>query len=45
MNESFVASIKMITGEEVLCEVMPSEEEGQEFYVFQTPSSLMRALR
>lgn len=37
MNESFVASIKMITGEEVLCEVMPSEEEGQEFYVFQNP--------
>jgi len=37
MNESFVASVKMITGEEVLCEVMPGEEEGQEFYIFQNP--------
>lgn len=37
MNESFIASVKMITGEEVLCEVMPGEEEGQEFYIFQNP--------
>lgn len=37
MNESFIATIKMITGEEVLCEVMATEESGQDFFLLSNP--------
>ena len=37
MSEPFIASIKMVTGEEVLCEVMPTEENGSEFFVISNP--------
>ena len=37
MSEPFIATIKMITGEEVLCEVMPTEENGSEFFVISNP--------
>ena len=37
MNDPFFATIKMITGEEVLSEVVVTEEHGVEFYVFKDP--------
>jgi hypothetical protein len=37
MNEPFVASVKMITGEEVLCEVMLTEENGEELFLVSNP--------
>ncbi len=37
MKDPFIATVKMITGEEVLCEVMPSEEGGQEFFLISNP--------
>ncbi len=37
MTDPFIATVKMITGEEVLCEVMPSEEGGQEFFLISNP--------
>lgn len=37
MKEPFIATIKMITGEEVLCEVMPTDEDGNEFFIISNP--------
>lgn len=37
MNEPFIASVKMITGEEVLCEVMLTEKSGEEFFLVSNP--------
>ena len=37
MKEPFIATVKMITGEEVLCEVMPTEESGEEFFLISNP--------
>ena len=37
MNESFHATVKMITGEEVLTEIMPCEENGANFFLFSNP--------
>ena len=31
--DSFHATIKLVTGEEVLAEITPSEENGTEFFV------------
>ncbi len=37
MNENFFATIKMSTGEEVLSEIMPSQENGKHFFVLNNP--------
>ena len=37
MNENFFATIKMTTGEEVLSEIMPTEENGEQFFVLSNP--------
>ena len=37
MNDSFYATVKLITGEEVLSEVFITEENDQEFVVFKDP--------
>ena len=37
MNESFPATMKLVTGEEVLCEISPTEENGQEFFLVSNP--------
>lgn len=37
MNDSFHATVKLNTGEEVLTEVLPCEEEGREFFIFYNP--------
>ena len=37
MNDSFFATVKLITGEEVLSEVFITEENDQEFVVFKDP--------
>ena len=37
IEEPFFATIKMVTGEEVLSEVMPSEEHGIHFFVLNDP--------
>jgi len=37
MLEPFHATIKMITGEEVLAEVYPTEENGVDFFVLSNP--------
>ena len=37
MNEPFFATIKMTTGEEVLSEVMVTEENEVTFYVLRNP--------
>ena len=37
MNESFYASLKLVTSEELLSEVMPSEENGTEFFLLSNP--------
>ena len=37
MNESFYATVKLSTGEEILTEVMPCDEESEEFFVFHRP--------
>jgi hypothetical protein len=37
MNESFLATVKLNTGEEVLTEIIPCEEEGEEFFIFHNP--------
>ena len=37
MNDSFYATLKLSTTEEVLSEVMPAEENGTDFFVLQNP--------
>ena len=37
MQDSFHATIKLVTGEEVLCEISPTEEGGQEFFLISNP--------
>ena len=37
MMDPFHATVKLITGEEVLAEVMPTEENGSEFFVLSNP--------
>ena len=37
MIDTFHATIKLITGEEVLAEVMPTEENGTDFFVLSNP--------
>ena len=37
MNDSFHATVKLITGEEILTEVVLCEEEGVEFFIFHHP--------
>ena len=37
MKDSFPATIKLVTGEEVLCEISPTEENGQEFFLVSNP--------
>lgn len=37
MNEIFYATVKMITGEEVLAEVMMCEENDTQFFIFYNP--------
>jgi hypothetical protein len=40
MLETFHATIKLITGEEVLAEVMPTDEHGMEFFVLSNPITI-----
>ena len=37
MNESFYATLKLVTAEEVLSEVLPQEENGTDFFVLSNP--------
>ena len=37
MTQPFFATIKLTTCEEVLCEIMPQEENGTEFFVLANP--------
>ena len=37
MNETFYATLKLITSEEILSEVLPQEENGTEFFVLSNP--------
>ena len=37
MSEPFHATIKISTGEEVLSEIMPTEENGEKFFVLHNP--------
>ena len=37
MTDSFYATIKITTGEEVLSEIMPSEENGEKFFILHNP--------
>ena len=37
MNESFYATLKLTTAEEVLSEVLPQEEAGTDFFVLSNP--------
>ena len=37
MLENFHATIKMITGEEVLAQVMPAEEHDKMFFILSNP--------
>ena len=37
MQSSFPATMKLVTGEEVLCEISPTEEGGTEFFVVSNP--------
>ena len=41
MNDPFFATMKMITSEEVLAEVMVTEEHGVTFYVLRNPIIVM----
>ena len=40
MNDSFYATLKLVTSEEVLGEVLPQEEEGTEFFVLSNPITI-----
>jgi len=37
MTDSFHATVKLITGEEILTQLMHVNEEGKEYFVFQNP--------
>ena len=37
MMDPFHATVKLVTGEEVLAEVMPTEENGTEFFLLSNP--------
>jgi len=37
MNESFFATLKLVTAEEILGEVLPQEEAGTDFFVLSNP--------
>ena len=37
MNESFYATLKLTTSEEILSEVLPQEENGTDFFVLSNP--------
>ncbi len=37
MQNSFPATLKLVTGEEVLCEISPTDENGQEFFLVSNP--------
>tara|TARA_Y100000592_G_C5381074_1_gene273440 strand:+ start:294 stop:722 length:429 start_codon:yes stop_codon:yes gene_type:complete len=37
MNDSFFATLKLTTSEEILSEVLPQEENGTEFFVLSNP--------
>mgnify|MGYP003337077200 CR=1 FL=1 len=37
MNETFYATVKLLSGEEVLCQAIHVEEEGQELYLLSDP--------
>ena len=37
MPDSFYATIKITTGEELLSEIMPTEENGEKFFVLHNP--------
>jgi len=40
MNDSFYATMKLVTTEEVLGEVLPQEEEGTDFFVVSNPITI-----
>ena len=40
MNDSFFATMKLVTTEEVLGEVLPQEEEGTDFFVVSNPITI-----
>lgn len=40
MNDSFYATLKLVTCEEVLTEVLPQEEDGTEFFVLSNPITI-----
>lgn len=44
MIDTFHATIKLITGEEVLAEVMPTREHGEEFFVLSNPITIAENL-
>ena len=37
MSDSFHATVKLSTGEEILTQIMECEEEGESFYIFHNP--------
>jgi hypothetical protein len=37
MSDPFYATIKITTGEELLSEIMPTEEHGEKFFVLHNP--------
>ena len=37
MSDSFHATVKLSTGEEILTQIMLCEEEGESFYIFHNP--------
>ena len=45
MTETFFASMKLITGEEVLAEVMGADENGTEFFVVGNPIVVNESLQ
>ena len=36
-DDSFHATVKLVTGEEILTEIMECEENGQDFFIFHNP--------
>ena len=45
MNETFYATVKLLSGEEVLCQAIHVEEEGQELYLLSDPIVIDEASR
>ena len=45
MNESFPATIKLITGEEILAEVTLMEENGSDFFLVNDPIVISEAMQ